>query len=167
MPPLKNLCFDLSKLILPGAKSQTFDIDSEIALDQDSKIAISGKITLVPLENGIIVANFDLKSVLTVECVRCLKNFKLPIKLKFEQEYFPKGQELEKTDFVYSLTTLILDATEAIRQETILNLPSKPLCKKNCLGLCPLCGKNLNLFPKHKHKKETTGFTLKDLLKNN
>jgi uncharacterized protein len=38
----------------------------------------------------------------------------------------------------------ILDLSEAIRQYALVNTPMKPLCKKECAGICPTCGKNLN-----------------------
>lgn len=38
-----------------------------------------------------------------------------------------------------------IDLQELIREELILFLPSKILCKPDCKGLCPKCGKNLNV----------------------
>ena len=37
-----------------------------------------------------------------------------------------------------------LPLDELVEEELILNLPSKNLCRKDCRGLCPKCGKNLN-----------------------
>ena len=33
-------------------------------------------------------------------------------------------------------------------------LPDKILCRADCAGLCPICGKNLNDEP-HEHEEET------------
>lgn len=38
----------------------------------------------------------------------------------------------------------VLDITDNIREEVILEFPVKRLCKKECKGLCPKCGKNFN-----------------------
>ena len=38
----------------------------------------------------------------------------------------------------------ILDLAEAVRQYALLAMPMKPLCRENCVGLCPTCGCNLN-----------------------
>ena len=38
----------------------------------------------------------------------------------------------------------VLDITDNIREEIILEYPVKSLCKEECKGLCPKCGKNLN-----------------------
>jgi uncharacterized protein len=40
-----------------------------------------------------------------------------------------------------------LDLTEAIREELILAAPEFPLCREDCRGLCPRCGKDLNQGP--------------------
>lgn len=38
----------------------------------------------------------------------------------------------------------IVDITEDIRAELLINLPPNLLCSDDCLGLCPECGANLN-----------------------
>jgi uncharacterized protein len=37
-----------------------------------------------------------------------------------------------------------LDVREVIRQNALLAIPMKPLCKEDCAGLCSQCGKDLN-----------------------
>lgn len=37
-----------------------------------------------------------------------------------------------------------LDLTEDLREELLLELPGYPLCRPDCKGLCPQCGRNLN-----------------------
>ena len=34
-----------------------------------------------------------------------------------------------------------------MREQVLLSLPSRTLCKEDCKGLCPRCGQNLNLAP--------------------
>ena len=38
----------------------------------------------------------------------------------------------------------IVDITEDIRAELLINLPANLLCSDDCEGLCPVCGGNLN-----------------------
>jgi uncharacterized protein len=40
-----------------------------------------------------------------------------------------------------------LDLSELVRQLVALCLPSRPLCREDCAGLCPRCGHNLNEGP--------------------
>ena len=44
---------------------------------------------------------------------------------------------LEAPDFT-------LDLDSPVTADILLDLPSKHLCKEDCKGLCPKCGKNLN-----------------------
>ena len=60
------------------------------------------------------------------------------------------GAKLPEPDETGSFTIdehHILDLTEAIRQYRVMALPMKPLCREECAGLCPTCGKNLNTGP--------------------
>ena len=51
-------------------------------------------------------------------------------------------------DFTVSLETdehtEYADLTDEVRQSIILALPTYPVCRPECLGVCPSCGKNLN-----------------------
>lgn len=66
-------------------------------------------------------------------CVRCLKD---------------NEQTVEVRDFVVhreiAPTEDFADLTENLREDTLLALPQNPLCSKDCRGLCPVCGQNLN-----------------------
>lgn len=47
------------------------------------------------------------------------------------------GDYIETPDFK-------LDLDELVTSDIILELPSKHLCREDCKGLCPKCGRNLN-----------------------
>ena len=34
-----------------------------------------------------------------------------------------------------------------MREQVLLSLPNRTLCKEDCKGLCPRCGQNLNQEP--------------------
>jgi uncharacterized protein len=78
--------------------------------------------------------------------------FSYPVPVEFEEEYFPvvdvvSGRSLSLTDEPGCFTIdehHILDLTEAVRQYALLALPMKTLCRQDCAGLCPTCGRNLN-----------------------
>ena len=50
----------------------------------------------------------------------------------------------EENDEYLLLDNYQLPLDELVEEELILNLPSKNLCRKDCRGLCPKCGRNLN-----------------------
>jgi len=41
----------------------------------------------------------------------------------------------------------VIDIAEDVRQTVLIAVPLKLLCRENCLGLCPYCGKDLNDGP--------------------
>jgi len=69
-----------------------------------------------------------------------------------EEEFYPTmdvvtGVPLPQPEDADSFTVdehHVLDLYEAVRQYALLALPMKPLCKQECPGICPQCGKNLN-----------------------
>lgn len=52
--------------------------------------------------------------------------------------------EGEDSDTIIVVPDLKLDLDGLIYSEVILDLPTKFLCKEDCKGICPDCGKNLN-----------------------
>jgi DUF177 domain-containing protein len=46
-----------------------------------------------------------------------------------------------------------LDLSSWARDALVLALPDKILCREDCAGLCPVCGRNLNREP-HEHEGE-------------
>jgi uncharacterized protein len=40
-----------------------------------------------------------------------------------------------------------IDLSELLRESLLLELPMRPLCSDDCVGLCSVCGKNLNQGP--------------------
>jgi len=112
---------------------------------------VQGKVSLIRTDRGILV-KAKLESEVELSCSRCLNLFNCPIILNIEEEYFPtidmvSGAHLPVPDEPGSFTIderHILDLTEAVRQCALLAIPMKPLCREDCVGLCPNCGHNLN-----------------------
>jgi len=89
-----------------------------------------------------------------VLCARCLKPHDEVLDETFEVVYFPQpgipGQsdEVELSEgeldcYYYEGETISL--LDVVRDQLLLMIPVKPLCDPDCAGLCPICGKNLNL----------------------
>ena len=73
-----------------------------------------------------------LKTNARMRCSRCLVEIDVALAKDFRLDY-----PINKNDTV-------IDITDDIRQEVILDYPLKPLCRPLCKGLCIKCGKNLN-----------------------
>lgn len=77
----------------------------------------------------------SVRQLFSCACVRCACDF-----------------EWESVDpsVTFSIQTdekSFVDLTSELRECIILTLPSHPLCRTECLGLCSACGSDLNLGP--------------------
>lgn len=88
---------------------------------------------------GIIVTG-RFQSQTPVICARCLEGFKYTIGFKFA-EYYKKQPE----EGVYAYQDEIIDLTQMLEDNVVVNLPTKLLCRDECKGLCTHCGTDLNL----------------------
>lgn len=83
-------------------------------------------------------------------CDRCLEPVVVEVGCEFDQEFVPyeTGQQHDQVPAGGRDRSVIsgdeIDLTEGLRQSVILSLPSKLLCRGNCRGLCPRCGRDLN-----------------------
>jgi uncharacterized protein len=85
-------------------------------------------------------------------CFRCLEDavLDLPISGREYQANAPEADEELRTPY---LEEDRLDLSAWARDALALELPDKILCRADCSGLCPVCGKNLNASP-HEHDEE-------------
>lgn len=101
--------------------------------------------------NGIVQLSIRLATEIEVECSRCLKAFAEPIRLvealEFEEEPQAgfRGAPLDGFSFTYGLEELEL--RPYLEKLIAVSLNSKPLCRPDCRGLCPTCGRDLNYGP--------------------
>lgn len=77
-----------------------------------------------------ILALVSAEALAALECARCLERFERPLKSSLELHAPFTGGDLE--------------IDEEVRQSLLLALPVKPLCRPDCKGLCPRCGRNWN-----------------------
>jgi len=139
----------------PIGSSRKYKIDETLDIAEDKRDnAVSGEISLLRTQRGILV-RAELHTELELTCSRCLGAFRYPLDISFEEEYIQtidvnSGLPLETSGEPGSFTIdehHIIDLREAVRQYALLLIPMKPLCREDCAGLCPECGRNLNQGP--------------------
>jgi uncharacterized protein len=108
------------------------------------------ELTVTRASSGTVLElTFDVA--LAGPCFRCLSDAELPVSLRL-REYEatkPEGDE-EQTEY---LADDRLDLSAWARDAIALALPDQILCRDDCAGLCPVCGKDLNAEP-HEHAEE-------------
>lgn len=87
------------------------------------------------LVKGAVEASVQLS------CARCLEPFQLELKAPFEEVYYHTGKGEE--DWIF-FSGSVIDLEPEIVKAILLEVPMKAVCRENCRGLCPQCGKNLN-----------------------
>jgi DUF177 domain-containing protein len=87
-------------------------------------------------------------------CYRCLTDAVLdvPIAAREYQATNPEGSEELTTPY---LEADRLDLSAWAHDSVALALPEQILCRSDCAGLCPFCGKDLNAEP-HEHDEDET-----------
>jgi len=143
---------DFREEFAPGV----IDLGPEVR--QRSPLRSEGRADLVEEHHGKhkVVQDIRVKGKLDMRlevlCARCLEPVVHPIERSFDLLYRPLGidsghEELSVTDAeaeigYYGGGGLLLEDT--LREQVLLALPLKTLCREDCKGLCPHCGKNMN-----------------------
>ena len=89
-----------------------------------------------------VLASGPLEGTMTLNCARCLKTFDQPFRVDVH-ELFAAGARPE--DDEYPLVEGRIDLEPMIRDAVVPTMPFAPLCRSDCLGLCPRCGGDRNL----------------------
>ena len=143
---------DFSEEIQPGV------IDFGSDLVQTNALKTSGRAELVSEHRGgknvvediRIVGHFAVS--IEVPCARCLEPVPGDFKGDFDLLYRPLGidsgkeeasiSEAETEIGYYTGDGLVLE--DVLKEQVLLALPVKAICRESCKGFCPHCGKNLN-----------------------
>jgi uncharacterized protein len=88
---------------------------------------------------------------LTGPCMRCLEPAEPRVAVDAREIDQPGGGEELRSPYVEGEE---LDLAAWARDAYALALPAQVVCRKDCAGLCPKCGVNLNEDPGHAHEAE-------------
>jgi len=127
------------KISVRDITSAGLDIDQSIpkegiglsSEEVDIRSLLNVKAHLEKVDNFVIV-DTRIKAEFGYLCSRCL------------EELYTIQERSYKFDFEIGPACEFVDLGEEIRQEMILSNPAKVLCSKDCKGICPHCGMNLN-----------------------
>ena len=142
--------FDTS--IVPEAVDYGFDIQQIGALN------VAGRADLIIEHRGPRNLIHDIrvrggyKGNFEILCARCLEPVEHPLNAHFDLIFRPIGADSGSSEHAvtpseteigyYQGEGLLLE--DVLREQVLLSLPAKTLCRQDCKGLCPHCGRNLN-----------------------
>jgi uncharacterized protein len=136
-------------------------IDFGADLRQRTPLRSSGRAQLVEEHHGKhqiikdIRLNGSVATSIELACARCLEPVVQDVDRSFELLYRPLGSDAGKEEMsVTAIDAEIgyyqgngLQLEDTLREQVILALPLRALCREDCRGLCPQCGANLNAEP--------------------
>lgn len=137
-------------------RPQALDLGPEV--EQQMPLAASGRAELLEEHEGAHQVVQDIRVVggfstrIAVRCARCLEPVSSDLKGSFDLLYRPRGierrgpessiSEAETEIGFYTGDGLLLE--DVLKEQVLLALPLKALCREDCKGLCPGCGCNRN-----------------------
>lgn len=146
-----NVVIQLRELF--NVEGQTVKIDDTVSADELSSLGgyeqfASDMRLLGKIANhaGVVTLSYTVSVTLRHLCDRCSEEFER--EYSYEQTHTlvtsleDDGGEYEE-DYILCPENA-LDLTELALSDLRLSLPTKILCRDDCKGLCPECGKNLN-----------------------
>jgi uncharacterized protein len=146
---------EFDEKFLPGR------IDLGADLRQRGPLDAKGRAQLVEEHHGKhkliqdIRLQGELSASLEIACARCLAPVVQNVEREFDLLYRPQGTDAGQEELSFSGAEaeigyyqgagLLLE--DALREQVLLAVPLKAICREDCKGLCPQCGADLNLAP--------------------
>src|SRR5271155_2756720 len=143
----------LDETLPAGAIDYTFDVH------QIGPLRVNGQADLIVEHRGPkdFVDDIRLRAHFEGEfeqlCARCLEPVRQKLAGDFDLIFRPEGIDAEAGEHAitedeteigyYEESCPLLE--DAVREQVLLNLPGRALCRQDCQGLCPICGNNRNL----------------------
>jgi uncharacterized protein len=135
------------------------ELDLGPDLQQKTTLHAAGRAQLIEEHHGKhdrikdIRVSGELSTSLELLCARCLEPVTQDVSRKFDLLYRPLGADAGREELsvtgaeaeisYYQGEGLLLE--DAIREQVLLAVPLKVICRENCKGLCPHCGANQNV----------------------
>lgn len=136
----------------PIGTSREVPVDfNELKIDDLLVRDLESRLTVSRTREGLLL-QVSAEAKVETTCVRCLDEFFLPVAFEFEELYQFPSRHREETDLILPQDGYI-DLSPLFREYLILAMPIKRLCKKDCKGLCVICGANLNLTTCEHHQQ--------------
>lgn len=147
---------EVESLTAEGKPFEQSYAPGELALEDEHAALVSGVRAWgrASRKDDEVRVGGSLQTSVELRCDRCLGPVPVPVNVDFVANFVRAGdpsavaRELRDEDLevsVYDGDSVDLD--EIIREQILLALPARQLCRGDCKGLCPACGKNLNTEP--------------------
>jgi uncharacterized protein len=152
------MIIDIKTIPREGTKSFKFSLDKDWLrpeVEKDQFICLDTPLTVkadIYRAGDKYVMEGILEGSVQLLCDRCLEPYSRDLRADFRVLLVMPLPDMEEAEIELTEEDMEIgfirgeeiDMDEMIREQFYLSLPVKSLCKENCLGLCPVCGGNLN-----------------------
>jgi uncharacterized protein len=128
---------------------EPLELGGERYLPVPEEVAAAVVVDRIP-SGTVFALNFHAR--LHGPCYRCLTDAVLDLEVS-SREYHATSPDSEELQSPYVVDERI-DLSAWARDAVSLMLPDKILCRPDCAGLCPVCGRDLNVEP-HEHEEQS------------
>ena len=141
------MILELSSALKHPGQSFPFSVEGNIneldlygdTIKLDNPVKVEGTIMYTG-EDFFVRGSLDVDY--STDCALCFKEVNENVSFSFNEEYCVVEDEHHPDR--YNFTGNTIDITKMVIDNICLNVPLKHLCTKDCKGLCPDCGVNLN-----------------------
>jgi uncharacterized protein len=150
--------FELGRLGLSSGEGRRLDVEVPVGDFEfgGQRYSVPGRSVDATLDVSHTTTGYSLRlrfeAALTGPCMRCLEEAGQAIAVDAREVDQPGGGDELRSPY---LREGELDLGAWARDALALALPTQIVCREDCLGLCPVCGENLNRSgPGHAHEAE-------------
>lgn len=147
------MLIDLSEILSLEGKTQV--VEAPVSMDSFQSrlgsfpVAEKEPLTVTITNTGKKVLKIEAKGRMTIKipCDKCLKEVPTEFAIDMEQEIDMKASgedRIKDLDEINYVTGCSLDVEQLVHNEILIHWPLRVLCREDCRGLCPVCGKDLN-----------------------
>ncbi|WP_411676644.1 YceD family protein [Caproicibacter sp.] len=145
------MLLDLKKIFSQESESCSFDYSMDLSstglngvFPFVSPVAVKG---IVESRDGSARLKANVSFDFSIPCDRCTERIDRHYDFAFSHVLVRSLENNEDDDRFIEVRDEKLDLDKLMREDILLELPTKFLCSDDCRGLCPICGKNLNEGP--------------------
>lgn len=141
---------NISELISTPSKTENFTVPVNMEVyewqGEHFPFREKGELVLNLSNAGVRKVHLEghWKGSLGIPCDRCLKEVLVPFHVDLDEMIdlsLERQEDLADDSYVVENS---IDTDALINHEILIRFPMKILCREDCKGICPKCGKNLN-----------------------
>lgn len=128
---------------------------SDAGILQSAPLHAVGSAELLPNTEGEVRVRGSISVEMESECDRCLGQARFPIHSEFDLFYRPMTdiahvEEVEIDEGEAEIGFYQgagMELEDILREQILLQLPMQRVCREDCKGICPVCGRDRNESP--------------------